>query len=141
MVTVPGNRDPSPDGAESTTAPGASPPPRAAWSPAAPGEELDPYAHPDDPYPFYAWARAERPVFYNSRLNMWFVTRYDDIVTVLRDPRTFSSSDPFPTPPGRESKGTLPTRPDDSAGPQAPPEGAGGPLRTIFGQLRGAVPT
>jgi cytochrome P450 len=44
-----------------------------------------------DPYPCYARARAEQPIFYSARYKMWFVSRYDDVVRVLRDPRTFSS--------------------------------------------------
>ncbi len=47
--------------------------------------------HLDNPYPFYARARKETPVFYSPVLNMWIVTRYDDICTVIKDPVHFSS--------------------------------------------------
>ena len=42
-----------------------------------------------NPYPFYARLRREEPVCRVSTafLNAWLVTRYDDAVTVLRDPR------------------------------------------------------
>ncbi|HYF65242.1 MAG TPA: cytochrome P450, partial [Herpetosiphonaceae bacterium] len=42
-------------------------------------------------YPFYASLRAESPV-YRARLgamNAWLVTRYDDVLSVLKDPRFF----------------------------------------------------
>lgn len=42
-----------------------------------------------NPYPFYARLRAEEPVCRLSAvfLDAWLVTRYEDAVTVLRDPR------------------------------------------------------
>ena len=46
--------------------------------------------HKQNPYPFYARLRAESPVF-PTRLpdgrTIWLVTRYDDVVTVLKDDR------------------------------------------------------
>ena len=45
-----------------------------------------------DPYPFFARAHLESPVFFSPRFNLWIVTRYDDIWTALRDPATFSSA-------------------------------------------------
>jgi cytochrome P450 len=61
------------------------------------GEEFDPLlAHGQDPYSFYARARAEAPVFYSSRFDLWFVTRYDDVAAILRDPQTFSSAESIP---------------------------------------------
>jgi cytochrome P450 len=56
----------------------------AAWDPTARGERAD-------PYPTYARARREAPVFYNEFLRAWVVTRYDDVLAVLRDVRTFTS--------------------------------------------------
>lgn len=66
-------------------------------SPAAPFDpsSFDPFA-PDqleDPYPIYAQARRDQPVFYSPRFDMWFVTRYDDISAVLKQPHTFSSAE------------------------------------------------
>jgi cytochrome P450 len=54
---------------------------------------FDPLA-PDqlaDPYPTYAQARAEAPVFYSEPHGLWVVTRYDDVIRVLKDHETFSS--------------------------------------------------
>lgn len=44
-----------------------------------------------DPFPMYAHARRETPVFFSPILNMWIVTRHEDILTVLKDPAVFSS--------------------------------------------------
>lgn len=44
-------------------------------------------AHPNA---FYSKLRKEDPVHYDEKLGMWLVSRYDDIVTLLRDPQTFS---------------------------------------------------
>ena len=51
------------------------------------GEQLE------DPYPFYARARKEEPIFFSPELNTWVVTRYDDVQTVLSQPDIFSSKD------------------------------------------------
>ncbi len=42
------------------------------------------------PGAFYQALRKDSPVHYDAKLNMWLVSRYDDIVTVLRDPLTYS---------------------------------------------------
>ena len=42
-----------------------------------------------DPYPSYAWLREHAPV--NNSSGFWTVSRYDDVVHVLRSPGTFSS--------------------------------------------------
>ena len=39
-----------------------------------------------DPYPTYRWLRAEDPV-HHSPLGFWVLTRYQDVVAALRDPR------------------------------------------------------
>lgn len=48
-------------------------------------DPLDP-AFVADPYPTYHRLRAEDPV-HRSPLGFWVLTRYDDVVSVLRDPR------------------------------------------------------
>jgi cytochrome P450 len=53
--------------------------------------------HLELPYPFYREARDHEPVFFQPEFGMWFVTRYEDVVAVLRDPSTFSSKDTIPT--------------------------------------------
>src|SRR2546423_1398469 len=57
-------------------------------------EEFNPWEGPyvDDPYPFFARARAEEPVFYSPLIDMWLVSGYDDIWAVLRDPARFSAA-------------------------------------------------
>ena len=44
-------------------------------------------AHPNA---FYQTLRREAPVHYDEKLKMWLVSRYEDIVTLLRDPLTYS---------------------------------------------------
>ena len=50
------------------------------------------HEHLENPYPVYAKARRECPVFQSSAVPVWGVTRYDDIWTALKDPGRFSSS-------------------------------------------------
>jgi len=42
------------------------------------------------PKEFYTKLRQEDPVHYDAKLGMWLVSRYDDIVTLLRDHETYS---------------------------------------------------
>ncbi len=44
-----------------------------------------------DPYPVYAEARAKAPVFFAEPYGFWVVTRYDDVLAVLKDDETYSS--------------------------------------------------
>jgi cytochrome P450 len=48
-----------------------------------------------DPHAAYAAARAEQPVFFSPVMNMWVVTRYDDLKTVMKDVEAFSSAGAF----------------------------------------------
>jgi cytochrome P450 len=59
------------------------------------GAEYRPHLSPllENPYPFYARARREEPIFYSEVLQMWVVTRYEDIRTILLQPNIFSSKD------------------------------------------------
>jgi cytochrome P450 len=52
----------------------------------------------ENPYPLYARARQEAPVFWSPLFSTWVVTRYGDVQAILRDPRRFSSSYLFRTP-------------------------------------------
>ena len=72
-----------------TTPVSTASPDRCPFAPAT----YDPLSPDDlrDPYPSYAAARAEAPVFRSDVLGLWFVTRYDDIVAAIRDTETFSS--------------------------------------------------
>lgn len=44
-----------------------------------------------NPYPFFADLRRNSPVMQSGPLGLWIVSRYDDVVRVLRDWQTFSS--------------------------------------------------
>lgn len=60
----------------------------------APAESLFDPTRPEqreDPFDVLALARREQPVFYSEQLGLWVVTRYDDVLAVLKDHRTFSS--------------------------------------------------
>lgn len=69
-------------------------------APSGIGAEFNPFygAQLDDPYPFFARARRDEPVFYSELLKMWYVTRYDDIVAVVKDPDRFSSAEAVNVP-------------------------------------------
>lgn len=55
--------------------------------------DYDPFAPAQaaDPYPQYARARRNCPIFYSPVMRAWMVTRYDDIVNITKDPTRFSS--------------------------------------------------
>lgn len=44
-----------------------------------------------DPFPFYAWARKEAPVFYLDSMDYYVVSRYDDVKGVFENWKTYSS--------------------------------------------------
>ncbi|HEY1508941.1 MAG TPA: cytochrome P450 [Solirubrobacteraceae bacterium] len=46
-----------------------------------------------DPWPRLARARREQPVFYMPNVDMWAVTRFEDVEDMLRDTETFSSAE------------------------------------------------
>ena len=55
--------------------------------------DFDPLApeQRENPFAVLARARREEPVFYAPQFDLWVVTRYDDVLAVLKDHRTFSS--------------------------------------------------
>lgn len=59
-----------------------------------------------DPFPLYARARREHPVFVHEGLPLVSVFRYDDIQTILKDSATWSNV--FPPPPGVVLRADLP---------------------------------
>jgi cytochrome P450 len=87
------------------------------YDPAAPSET-------QDPFPGWAKARSEAPVFFTPQHDVWWVSRYDDIRAVLGDPTTFSSRASFKTPPPppdlAELIGALPW--EHTIAAQDPPE-------------------
>jgi cytochrome P450 len=50
---------------------------------------LDPLIF-NHPFPFYRALRKQEPVYYDPKLDTYLVTRYEDVMTVLRDPVTYS---------------------------------------------------
>jgi cytochrome P450 len=56
-----------------------------------------------DPYGYFGRLRAEDPVHWNAKYEVWVLTRYDDIVWLIRHPELFSSEvfkrDPRPPYP------------------------------------------
>lgn len=56
-----------------------------------------------DPYGYFGRLRAEDPVHWNAKYEVWVLTRYDDIVWLIRHPELFSSEvfkrDPRPAYP------------------------------------------
>lgn len=80
-----------------------------------PGEVFDPFgAHLQNPYPLFARARQEEPVFWSPVVNAWVITRYEDVRAVLRDWQTFSSANatrpvnPLPQPTLEVMRGGIP---------------------------------
>jgi cholest-4-en-3-one 26-monooxygenase len=54
---------------------------------------LDLDLHTNDPWATYEWLREEAPLYWDSKNELWAVSRYDDIVFVSRDPEVFTSSE------------------------------------------------
>jgi cytochrome P450 len=50
---------------------------------------LDPLIR-NNPFPFYQALREQQPVYYDPQLDVWLVSRYEDVMTVLRDPVNYS---------------------------------------------------
>ncbi len=72
------------------------------------GEEYQPFVNPqlENPYSFYDFARSEQPVFYSSVLSGYAITRYSDIISILKDSVQYSSKDNL-QPIGEYTKETI----------------------------------
>src|ERR1700730_5920768 len=55
--------------------------------------DYDPFfsEHRENPYPTYAEMRRSAPVYWAERSKTWVVSRYDDVMSVLKDTTRFSS--------------------------------------------------
>lgn len=55
---------------------------------------LDPYDYgfQEDPYPIYAWLREHEPLHHNPALDLWALSRHEDVAEALRTEGTFSNS-------------------------------------------------
>jgi len=45
-----------------------------------------------DPFPAFAWMRAEAPAYFDEMAGVWGITRYADIKEISKDPDTFSNA-------------------------------------------------
>ena len=54
-------------------------------------ETFDPLSEDylEDPYPYYVRFRREAPVFFAPKINMWVISRYEDISNIVKDPETY----------------------------------------------------
>jgi cytochrome P450 family 142 subfamily A polypeptide 1 len=52
---------------------------------------LDGGWYADDPHEVWAWMRREAPVYRDDVSDVWGITRYDDVLAIEKDPKTFSS--------------------------------------------------
>lgn len=69
---------------------------------------LAPELYAGDPYPTYAWMRANEPVYRDEVNELWGISRYDDIVEIEKRKDVFISSD-------QEKGGYRPNLPADNA--------------------------
>jgi cytochrome P450 len=56
------------------------------------------YALQDDPFAVYAWLREEAPLYRNSALDLWALSRFEDVWNGHADWKTFSSAHGTTTP-------------------------------------------
>jgi len=61
-----------------------------------------------DPYPSFAVARREKPVFYSDIMDAWYVTRYDDVAAVMHDTKRFTNLYAMPSGVPEEIAPELP---------------------------------
>ena len=52
---------------------------------------LDGRWYADDPHTIWSWMRRESPVHWDDAGQVWGISRYDDVLAIEKDPRTFSS--------------------------------------------------
>jgi cytochrome P450 len=76
-----------------------------------------------DPYPYYAMLRREAPVYHLADLDLWAVSRFDDVRRVMRDNASFSS----------EAMAEAVSRPDEFAEHAGLAEEDHGPTVSIIG--------
>ena len=55
-------------------------------------EAWNPLVALDDPYPVYRRLRDEAPLYHDERLDLWTLSRFDDVQAAAKDWETFSSS-------------------------------------------------
>ena len=62
--------------------------------------EYNPFSYElqDDPWPVYTWLREAAPVYRNASLDLWALSRFEDVWSGLADWQTFSSAHGSTTP-------------------------------------------
>ena len=63
-----------------------------------------------DPFPLYARARREHPIWAHAGLPVFSIFRHADVQAILRDPVAWSNV--FPPPPGSPARGAACARAD-----------------------------
>lgn len=53
---------------------------------------IDGTFYANDPHPHFQWMREHAPVYWDEASRVWGITRYEDLLTVAKDPRTFCNS-------------------------------------------------
>lgn len=53
---------------------------------------LDPHLYSGDPYPVYAWLRANAPVYRDETNGIWGISRHRDVLAVEKQTRRYSSA-------------------------------------------------
>lgn len=68
--------------------------------------EYNPFdpATQDDPYPTYRWLRDEAPVYHNEKLDIWAISRFEDVLEAILAPETFSNDLRFGAADGKPRK-------------------------------------
>ena len=61
-----------------------------------------------DPFPTWARAHAEHPVFYYPGMDFWVITKFDDVLAAVTDHTTFSSRAVGVVPPPPELRDSVP---------------------------------
>jgi len=69
---------------------------------------LAPELYGGDPYPTYAWMRANEPIYWDAANELWGISRYDDIVEIEKRKDVFINSD-------QDKGGYRPNLPADNA--------------------------
>jgi cytochrome P450 len=87
------------------------------------GDEVSVEALTDDPYPIYARMRREAPVSYVPAVDLWFVTRWVDVISAAEDPVRFPAALPgSPLDVTLGGTNVLTVDGDDQASMRAPME-------------------
>lgn len=100
-------------------------------------------AYLEAPYPTYANARQGEPVFFNPALQAWVVTRYKDVMQMIRESNRFSSDFFFCTPdnPKTETTAVWDQCPPETPTPlkQDPPMHTNQPITYLSNSFHGAL--